>query len=330
MGGVSHDPDVERKRATRRDERRAVRFVRRADFLEGAREPAARDLATRAVARRAEDTSPRAAHARARAAPTPSSSPVLSGTRARDDSSLLPPFRRPARTMPTAAKHLIITSARGLPASTVSSCVSAYGLDPDAAIVLTHCALAPDGSFAGALATPQSVDKLVSLADDPDTWHAPEVLAAVSRSLRPGGSFVAATLPTARAHLAVDADGARAATVAKCLVAGLVPTPGEAAREAPKGVAAAVSTTKPATWEKGAAFSLRSRRLKENAPPPRDAPDAAAAAQSWKVLNTVEDELLDDDALLDESELRAGADEAAAAKARGGGATSKSACKNCS
>ena len=232
--------------------------------------------------------------------------------------------------MPTAAKHLIITSARGLPASTVSSCVSAYGLDPDAAIVLTHCALAPDGSFAGALATPQSVDKLVSLADDPDTWHAPEVLAAVSRSLRPGGSFVAATLPTARAHLAVDADGARAATVAKCLVAGLVPTPGEAAREAPKGVAAAVSTTKPATWEKGAAFSLRSRRLKENAPPPRDAPDAAAAAQSWKVLNTVEDELLDDDALLDESELRAGADEAAAAKARGGCATSKSACKNCS
>ena len=232
--------------------------------------------------------------------------------------------------MPTAAKHLIITSARGLPASTVSSCVSAYGLDPDAAIVLTHCALAPDGTFAGALATPQSVDKLVSLADDPDTWHAPEVLAAVSRSLRPGGSFVAATLPTARAHLAVDADGARAATVAKCLVAGLVPTPGEAAREAPKGVAAAVSTTKPATWEKGAAFSLRSRRLKENAPPPRDAPDAAAAAQSWKVLNTAEDELLDDDALLDESELRAGADEAAAAKARGGCATSKSACKNCS
>ena len=232
--------------------------------------------------------------------------------------------------MPTAAKHLIITSARGLPASTVSSCVSAYGLDPDAAIVLTHCALAPDGTFAGALATPQSVDKLVSLADDPDTWHAPEVLAAVSRSLRPGGSFVAATLPTARAHLAVDADGARAATVAKCLVAGLVPTPGEAAREAPKGVAAAVSTTKPATWEKGAAFSLRSRRLKENAPPPRDAPDAAAAAQSWKVLNTAEDELLDDDALLDESELRAGADEAAAAKASGGCATSKSACKNCS
>ena len=232
--------------------------------------------------------------------------------------------------MPTAAKHLIITSARGLPASTVSSCVSAYGLDPDAAIVLTHCALAPDGTFAGALATPQSVDKLVSLADDPDTWHAPEVLAAVSRSLRPGGSFVAATLPTARAHLAVDADGARAATVAKCLVAGLVPTPGEAAREAPKGVAAAVSTTKPATWEKGAAFSLRSRRLKENAPPPRDAPDAAAAAQSWKVLDTAEDDLLDDDDLLDESELRAGADEAAAAKAKGGCATSKSACKNCS
>ena len=229
--------------------------------------------------------------------------------------------------MPTAAKHLIITSARGLPASTVSSCVSAYGLDPDAAIVLTHCALAPDGTFAGALATPQSVDKLVSLADDPDTWHAPEVLAAVSRSLRPGGSFVAATLPTARAHLAVDADGARAATVAKCLVAGLVPTPGEAAREAPKGVAAAVSTTKPATWEKGAAFSLKSRRLKENAEP-RNVQSGDPASR--KVLNTAEDDLLDDDELLDESELRAGADEAAAAKASGGCATSKSACKNCS
>ena len=96
--------------------------------------------------------------------------------------------------MPAAVKHLIVTSARALPASTVSSCVSAYGLDPDAALVLTHCALAPDGTFAGALAAPQSVDTLVSLADDPDAWHAPEVLAAASRALRPGGSFVAATL----------------------------------------------------------------------------------------------------------------------------------------
>ena len=48
------------------------------------------------------------------------------------------------------------------------------------------------------------------------------------------------------------------------------------------------------------------------------------------MLNTAEDDLLDEDELLDESELRAGADEAAAAKASGGCATSKSACKNCS
>ena len=234
--------------------------------------------------------------------------------------------------MPAAVKHLIVTSARALPASTVSSCVSAYGLDPDAAIVLTHCALAPDGTFAGALAAPQSVDKLVSLADDPDAWHTPEVLGAFSKSLRPGGSCVAAALASSRGG-AADADAARAATVAKCLVAGLVPVSGDTdgLTPEPRGVAFAVSAAKPATWERGAAFSLKSRRLKEkeNAAP-KNLPDAAAAAQSWKVLDTAEDDLLDDDDLLDESELRAGADEAAAAKAKGGCATSKSACKNCS
>lgn len=228
--------------------------------------------------------------------------------------------------MPAAVKHLIVTSARALPASTVSSCVSAYGLDPDAALVLTHCALAPDGTFAGALAAPQSVDTLVSLADDPDAWHAPEVLAAASRALRPGGSFVAATLVGVRAEHTADA--ARAAVVAKCLVAGLVPAAAESGAR-PAGVAFAVAATKPATWEKGAAFSLKSRRLKENAEPnPRT--NRSNDPASWKVLNTAEDDLLDDDELLDESELRAGADEAAAAKASGGCATSKSACKNCS
>ena len=227
--------------------------------------------------------------------------------------------------MPAAVKHLIVTSARALPASTVSSCVSAYGLDPDAALVLTHCALAPDGTFAGALAAPQSVDTLVSLADDPDNWHAPEVLAAASRALRPGGSFVAATLVGVRAEHTAE-HTARAAVVAKCLVAGLVPANAESETR-PAGVAFAVAATKPATWEKGAAFSLKSRRLKENAEP-RNVQSGDPA--SWKVLNTAEDDLLDEDELLDESELRAGADEAAAAKASGGCATSKSACKNCS
>ena len=231
--------------------------------------------------------------------------------------------------MPAAVKHLIVTSARALPASTVSSCVSAYGLDPDAALVLTHCALAPDGTFAGALAAPQSVDTLVSLADDPDNWHAPEVLAAASRALRPGGSFVAATLVGVRAEHTAE-HTARAAVVAKCLVAGLVPANAESETR-PAGVAFAVAATKPATWEKGAAFSLKSRRLKENAEPRTNLPAAGSGdPASWKVLNTAEDDLLDDDELLDESELRAGADEAAAAKASGGCATSKSACKNCS
>ena len=226
--------------------------------------------------------------------------------------------------MPAAVKHLIVTSARALPASTVSSCVSAYGLDPDAALVLTHCALAPDGTFA-ARSAPQSVDTLVSLADDPDNWHAPEVLAAASRALRPGGSFVAATLVGVRAEHTAEPPRARRSS-RECLVAGLVPANAESETR-PAGVAFAIRGDKPATWEKGAAFSLKSRRLKENAEP-RNVQSGDPA--SWKVLNTAEDDLLDEDELLDESALRAGADEAAAAKASGGCATSKSACKNCS
>lgn len=221
-------------------------------------------------------------------------------------------------------KHLIVTSARALPASTVSSCVSAYGLDPDAAIVLTHCALAPDGTFAGALAAPQSVDKLVSLADDPEAWHAPAVLKAVATSLRAGGSFVAATLASSGA--VADADATRAATVAKCLVAGFV-VPSDSNTPAASGVVACVAATKP-EWKKGAAFSLKSRALKENVSPA--AVEKETNSNSWKVLNTAEDDLMDDDELLDESELRLGADEAAAAKAKGGCATSKTACANCS
>lgn len=228
--------------------------------------------------------------------------------------------------MPAAVKHLIVTSARALPASTVSSCVSAYGLDPDAAIVLTHCALAPDGTFAGALAAPQSVDKLVSLADDPEAWHAPAVLKAVATSLRAGGSFVAATLASSGA--VADADATRAATVAKCLVAGFVVS-SDSNAPAASGVVACVSATKP-EWKKGAAFSLKSRSLKENVSPAAAPVENETTRNSWKVLNTAEDDLMDDDELLDESELRLGADEAAAAKAKGGCATSKTACANCS
>ena len=165
------------------------------------------------------------------------------------------------------------------------------------------------------------MDTLVSLADDPDNWHAPEVLAAASRALQPDRSSPAA----ARRHPRETAEHtARAAVVAKCLVAGLVPNAESETR--PAGVAFAVAAP---SRRRG----RRAPRFRQEPPPeenaePRNVQSGDPA--SWKVLNTEEDDLLDEDELLDESELRAGADEAAAAKASGGCATSKSACKNCS
>jgi hypothetical protein len=218
--------------------------------------------------------------------------------------------------MPAAVKHLIVTSARALPASTVASCVSAYGLDPDAAVVLTNCALLPDGTFASDVAAPESVDALVSLADDPRSWHSREVLGACFQLMKPGGAFNAAS----SASPANGAGAARATdtAVSALLLAGFENAAGSAT--VPLGVVASASARKPA-WSRGAAFSLKSRRLKDRPP----------AGNAWRVDSLLDDDLMDEDDLLEESEFRKGADEAAAAKAAGGGcATNASACKNCS
>tara|TARA_B110000977_G_scaffold4637_1_gene6645 strand:- start:8697 stop:9584 length:888 start_codon:yes stop_codon:yes gene_type:complete len=226
----------------------------------------------------------------------------------------------------TAVKHLIVTSALALPASTINSCVSTYGLDPAAAIVLTNCALAADGTFAGALAGKETVDMLVSLADDPNYWHTAPVMKAMSACLKPGSQFVAATLASSGAVGKADATSTE--TIATMLVAGFTGAATSAASS--KGVVASVTATKP-QWQKGAAFSLKSRNQKEKV-------DSSASRNSnWHPADLAEDDLLDEedlldeDDLLDESDFRKGADEAAAAKKAGGEcSTKKSACKNCS
>lgn len=203
-------------------------------------------------------------------------------------------------------KHLLITPARSLPASTVTSCVIAYGLDPDAAVVVTNATLSPDGTLGEPIGT---VDKLVSLADAA-SWHTPKVLAALQASLKPGGTLVTATLAappkSAAAHQELLVAGFADARASACAV----------------GVSGAMTAVKP-TWTPGASFSLKSRKLKENTAPANNASAAAAAASAgaasdaWKLIgNGGGDELMDDDDLLDDAELRAGAD-AAAVRRRG-------------
>ena len=218
-------------------------------------------------------------------------------------------------------KHLLITPARSLPASTVASCMTAYGLDSDVAVIVTNATLQPDGTLGEPAG---SVDKLVSLADA-GSWHSPKTLAALQSSLKPGGTLVTATLTappkSAAAHQELLVAGFADAKASACAV----------------GVSGAVSAVKP-TWTQGASFSLKSRKLKENTAPTNNGNGnngvGAAASDAWKLIGSggdVDNELMDDDDLLDESELRAGADEAAAAQAAGGDcSTKKSACKNCS
>lgn len=233
-----------------------------------------------------------------------------------------------------AVKHLVVTPAPSLSVGTVTSCVSAYGLDPDAAHVVTNAALAPDGTL-GAPIAPGSVDKLVSLAADP-TWHAStKVLAALQASLKPGGTLVTATL-------APPPPSSNAAT-RDLLVAGFAEAKASACAV---GVSGAVSAVKP-TWTQGASFSLKSRKLKENTAPANGGNIAIAIANgngngsgngnvaggAWKMMGDGGgDDLMDDDDLLDDAEVRDGADAAAAARAEGGGDCSqnKTACKNCS
>lgn len=125
--------------------------------------------------------------------------------------------------MPAAVRHVLITPARSLPASTITSCMTAYGLDPDATCIVTSAALTADGT----LGEPHgSVDKLVSLGDGP-AWHAsPKVLAALQASLKPGGTLVTATLTAppksaAAAHQELLVAGFADAKASACAVVGV-------------------------------------------------------------------------------------------------------------
>jgi len=231
-----------------------------------------------------------------------------------------------AHTMSTPKTHLIVTSARSLPASIVASCVTTYGLDQDAAVVMTNCVLANDGVFAGALGAPNSVDILVSLADDPFVWHSAEVLKALATSLKPGARFVAAVLANSGNLAAAKQESFLSQTLSTCLVVGFA-NPHSTGTTTATGVIASLIATKP-NWSKGAAFSLKSRKQKENV----DSNTQNTQNNKWKVNHLSEDDLMDDDDILDESDFRFGAETAVAAKAAAGGGcdAKKSACKDCS
>ena len=228
--------------------------------------------------------------------------------------------------MSTPKTHLIVTSARSLPASIVASCVTTYGLDQDAAVVMTNCVLANDGVFAGALGAPNSVDILVSLADDPFVWHSAEVLKALATSLKPGARFVAAVLANSGNLAAAKQESFLSQTLSTCLVVGFA-NPHSTGTTTATGVIASLIATKP-NWSKGAAFSLKSRKQKENV----DSNTQNTQNNKWKVNHLSEDDLMDDDDILDESDFRFGAETAVAAKAAAGGGcdAKKSACKDCS
>ena len=222
--------------------------------------------------------------------------------------------------MSTPKTHLIVTSARSLPASIVASCVTTYGLDQDAAVVMTNCVLANDGVFAGALGAPNSVDILVSLADDPFVWHSAEVLKALATSLKPGARFVAAVLANSGNLAAAKQESFLSQTMSTCLVVGFA-NPHSTGTTTATGVIASLIATKP-NWSKGAAFSLKSRKQKENV----DSNTQNTQNNKWKVNHLSEDDLMDDDDILDESDFRFGAETAVAAKAAaGGGATRRKA-----
>ena len=231
-------------------------------------------------------------------------------------------------------RHVLVTDAPSLPLAVASACVAAYGLDPAHARVVTGAALDAAGGVPGLPAN--AVDALVSLARDPARWHAGAPLAAVAAALKPGAVVVFASL------LPVDDDesasaapsaAAAAANTSDVLVAGLVDAkPHAAAASPPAGVApgSASLASKPA-WTRGASFGLKSR--KQNAQKENAAPRNHDGSSAWKVLGADDDalELMDEDALLDEDEIRAGADAAARAKADGGDCSTKAtACKNCS
>ena len=221
-----------------------------------------------------------------------------------------PPVSALPRTM---ASHVLATDARSLPASVVSAAAAAYGLDPEVVLVLTR--VAADGNLGEPAG---SVAKLVSLASSPG-FHTPAVLAALHEAVMPGGEIVVGVLGAA-ATSSVPVSSAPAAEK-DLLVAGFADAraaAGDVAGVAPGAVAA----SKP-TWTAGASFSLKSRRLKENAAPPNN----NGAAKAWKLGD--DDDLVDEDDLLDDADLRSGADAASKARDAGEGCGPK-ACKNCS
>ena len=206
------------------------------------------------------------------------------------------------------ASHVLATDARSLPASVVSAAAAAYGLDPEVVLVLTR--VAADGNLGEPAG---SVAKLVSLASSPG-FHTPAVLAALHEAVMPGGEIVVGVLGAA-ATSSVPVSSAPAAEK-DLLVAGFADAraaAGDVAGVAPGAVAA----SKP-TWTAGASFSLKSRRLKENAAPPNN----NGAAKAWKLGD--DDDLVDEDALLAADGLEPPAVDEAAAKC-----APRKPCENC-
>ena len=191
------------------------------------------------------------------------------------------------------ASHVVATDARSIPASVVSAAAATYGLDPNVVVVLTR--VAADGNLGEPAG---SVAKLVSLAST-SAFHTPSVLGKMQEAVMPGGEIVVGVLGDTSSNVAPAPEG-------DLLVAGF--TDAKAAGGVVPGVApGALAASKP-TWNAGASFSLKSRKLKENAAPLNALNGDGNAAKAWK-LGGDDDDILDEDDLLDETDLRSGADE---------------------
>ena len=166
------------------------------------------------------------------------------------------------------ASHVVATDARSIPASVVSAAAATYGLDPDVVVVLTR--VAADGNLGEPAG---SVAKLVSLAST-SAFHTPSVLGKMQEAVMPGGEIVVGVLGDTSSNVAPAPEG-------DLLVAGF--TDAKAAGGVVPGVApGALAASKP-TWTAGASFSLKSRKLKENAAPLNALNGDGNAAKAWKL-----------------------------------------------
>ena len=166
------------------------------------------------------------------------------------------------------ASHVVATDARSIPASVVSAAAATYGLDPDVVVVLTR--VAADGELGEPAG---SVAKLVSLAST-SAFHTPSVLGKMQEAVMPGGEIVVGVLGDTSSNVAPAPEG-------DLLVAGF--TDAKAAGGVVPGVApGALAASKP-TWTAGASFSLKSRKLKENAAPLNALNGDGNAAKAWKL-----------------------------------------------